>query len=437
MNDLGNAVGSNDVKGVSAALRAGEDPNTCIAWDMDDMYGGQCKQVPVLSVAILNGNMNMVDLLLSYKVNIENQGDCPDTPLVLAAKVRKREKYLKRLLQAGADPMVMGKEGLYAIHWAACHGDLTGVKELHSKGCDLNVKSFVDSTPLHWAARGGAMRVAKWLVSQGANPTNKDLHSETPADYAREEGHTNIAEWLSLCSEPTIQSIQDILGSGSPGTQKKVFVFNYEHFKKTVSNSLGEEATRKGAEMDAKNLNKTFKKLGYQVGISHDLTSAETEDILNQIQNDVSLKFLLVMVLTHGRDSNTFWASDGGVLDLTMIQNKFTDTACPHLKGKPKIIFANFCRGQIREMLETDGSIILYDTPHHMVTIYACHVGFMAVRHRQAGTIFISSICKALEKFPQVTLEVFLDKLLEEMKSNSGTTPQIVNSPPSINDFKF
>ncbi|CAL4117401.1 unnamed protein product [Meganyctiphanes norvegica] len=135
--------------------------------------------------------------------------------------------------------------------------------------------------------------------------------------------------------------------------KKRVFIINYIHFPERVTLQYGEVILdeREGATKDSENLRLTFEKIGYEVNLYENLTANETNKLLDYIQRDNSLEFLLLIILSHGVDRDTFFTSDGAQLSLEQIQYRFTNKNCPQLLGKAKIILSNFCRGKNIEKL--------------------------------------------------------------------------------------
>ncbi|CAL4064530.1 unnamed protein product, partial [Meganyctiphanes norvegica] len=207
--------------------------------------------------------------------------------------------------------------------------------------------------------------------------------------------------------------------------KNQVVVLNYIVFPSNITN-------RQGADKDSENLKQAFTNIGYNVVIHTNLHELATEHVLNQLQGNTSMESLILIILSHGNGKYCFYTSDGATMDLDKIRKKFTDRACPQLKGKPKIFLSNFCRGQDIE-LQTDNSARI-EIPHHMVTIHASVEDIMVLRHPRNGTIFISSLCKVLE-LGQDLREMY-NKLYIAMKDEGGTTPMMETFAP-FPDFTF
>jgi ankyrin repeat protein len=82
---------------------------------------------------------------------------------------------------------------------AAKSGDLGQVKQLLSKGVNINCRPFDNSTPLHVAACYGHFDLVTHLISSGANVNAKNLYSDTPLHYAALFGHVKIVYHLITC----------------------------------------------------------------------------------------------------------------------------------------------------------------------------------------------------------------------------------------------
>jgi len=83
-----------------------------------------------------------------------------------------------------------------SLHQAAAARDVDVVKELISKGADVNSKDEFGQTPLHLAARYGHRSVAEGLIASGANIQAEDQYGSTPLHYAAEHDQTDVAELL-------------------------------------------------------------------------------------------------------------------------------------------------------------------------------------------------------------------------------------------------
>ncbi|CAL4172698.1 unnamed protein product [Meganyctiphanes norvegica] len=221
-------------------------------------------------------------------------------------------------------------------------------------------------------------------------------------------------------------SIQRSLRQHSKGP---IHVFNYVDFPDTG-------IKRDGAESDSKNIKNTFSNLGYDVHIHTNYTLRRTRAKFEELQKDRTLSALVTVILSHGTNRYSFKTSDDRIMDLDKVRQMFTDTACPRLKGKPKIFMANFCRGDFLEYVPEATPTSRYEPPHNMVTIHAATEGIKAIRSPKHGSIFILCLCKILKEHPKWELKRIFNELYRQMTEAGGTTPMWEGFPP-MEDFYF
>lgn len=97
-----------------------------------------------------------------------------------------------------SNPLVDDTE-LYAIHFAAMNGNLTGVKYILSKDPDcLEVTDSENGTPLFWAVRKGRTRVVQYLLEMGASCYNisRSASAITALQIANYEHHDDCVELI-------------------------------------------------------------------------------------------------------------------------------------------------------------------------------------------------------------------------------------------------
>lgn len=194
-----------------------------------------------------------------------------------------------------------------------------------------------------------------------------------------------------------------------------VYVFNY-----TFSGQ--NHWQRSGAEFDSENLRSTFTQMNYDVFIVKDLTGSETYETFKQIVRDprlMNVDSLIMFFLSHGKDPYTFYANDRQELNLFNIRHSFIDSKCVFMKGKPKIFFTNYCRGDKMEKKAVDA----IEPPNDIVTIHAATEGIKAIRSLDFGTCFVRSLCSVLKRFPHLELRDIYFHLERAMKENNGTKP--------------
>lgn len=183
------------------------------------------------------------------------------------------------------------------------------------------------------------------------------------------------------------------------------------------------KSQRTGAKFDSLNIHETFRKMGYDVFILEDLTKAQTLEAFKNIRGNTNLSkvdALIIFILSHGVGPYTFRANDGQEISLHKIRFSFTNRGCPYMKGKPKIFFTNYCRGEQMEKREVDS----VEVPCDMVTIHAAVEGIMAHRLKSSGTVFVKCLCEVLNKHARnMELRELYGELGDQMRQNKGTRP--------------
>jgi len=135
-----------------------------------DVNSAQADGMTALHWAALNGDANLVGVLLTAKAAVDPVTRLGDyTPLHLAAE-RGYAAVVTRLLTAGSKATAMTSTGVQPIHLAADAGSIETVRALLDKGADVNVKDTTHGrTPLIFAASKDRVDTIKFLISRGAN----------------------------------------------------------------------------------------------------------------------------------------------------------------------------------------------------------------------------------------------------------------------------
>ncbi|MCH9647165.1 MAG: ankyrin repeat domain-containing protein [Deltaproteobacteria bacterium] len=242
------AVERGDLEGALQLLEAGADPNAA-AQD----------SVPVLYLAIRGGHLDLAEALLRAGAN-PNALNLEEQRTALAVAVQRSDlASIRRLLDHGAQPTVLGRYGrpvklpfygiedpeIFAVLLEAgvpasqirmarllfstragdaralrtllADGggfDVSGisetpllfvatstnqveiVRELLKRGADPNSQASDTSTPLMWAALGGHSQLVKVFLEAGANPSASRSYGDTALASAIQGGHPDIAEIL-------------------------------------------------------------------------------------------------------------------------------------------------------------------------------------------------------------------------------------------------
>jgi len=147
-----------NIKGLELLLKAGANPEKA-----------GTDERPLI-VAVRDGNLQIVRLLIKYGANLNVQDQEGNTALHICVRLHNF-KLLRFLLEKGADARIFNVDGLAPIHLAARLGSIQSVKILLKKDPQLvHLRTKVgDQTPFTDAVRGKYYDVARLLLQHGAN----------------------------------------------------------------------------------------------------------------------------------------------------------------------------------------------------------------------------------------------------------------------------
>ena len=182
---LNAAIEAGDLDSVLRLLQEGLDPN---ARDDD-------RRTP-LAVAAVAGDADLLALLLEHGAELErSSGRRRMTPLLAALDADQEDSALL-LLERGANPTAVDKNGESALNWASFNGAPKIVDDLIAAGVDLDQASHWGGTPLMSAARKGRLEIVRALLEAGADVDLRDESGESALDKAVAAGHEDIVALL-------------------------------------------------------------------------------------------------------------------------------------------------------------------------------------------------------------------------------------------------
>lgn len=149
-----------------------------------------------LHYATEKGHTNIVrQLLLNHKTDSNFTGENDNTPLH-AATGRGYTYIVRILLEEGAHPSPVNKDGCTPLHYAAEEGYSDIVRLLLDGNASTNVRNKVADTPLHLAVNRGNVDNIIMLLNNGANVNFDDQYGGTPLHSATSQGRADIVKLL-------------------------------------------------------------------------------------------------------------------------------------------------------------------------------------------------------------------------------------------------
>jgi ankyrin repeat protein len=170
-----------------------------------------------LHYAVINGHVNVIELLLELGPQVDLKNNRDQTPLHLTKSTEIAQLLLsagfsleatdqngmtplhfvahdgladlvRLLLKAGANKEACASRNVRALHYAVQEGLVDVVRILLAAGCDKEALTTDEETPLHLAAGKGHDDVIKLLIGAGANVDAQQKIGATPLHYAASEG---------------------------------------------------------------------------------------------------------------------------------------------------------------------------------------------------------------------------------------------------------
>jgi len=193
------AVENGDTNAIARYLGLGSNVNTPV---LSYPFGGN-RDVPLLDIAVENGQLKMVEFLLKNKANPNQSDYSGKTPLQWAVgrikndvPVEQRLKILKALIDSGADLNRKDSDhyGYTPLINAAEFGELEMVKALLAAGADVHTTNNEGITALHFADNA---EIARFLIDAGADRNAHAAGGETPAATAVRRGKLSVLTGLT------------------------------------------------------------------------------------------------------------------------------------------------------------------------------------------------------------------------------------------------
>lgn len=184
---LNNLVGRADclIDIVKVLLENGASVN-----ERDDRWN----QTP-LHFASINGNREVVELLLEHNAEVNALRNDLMSPLMCAAS-NGHQYIVELLLDKGAKTNFVDADNSTVLHHAAISGQNNVIKSLIAKGVQIDCKNKDSHTPLHIAAHYGNLNAVLTLLEVGADVNSATDTGITPLHLSAVAGHQEVTEAL-------------------------------------------------------------------------------------------------------------------------------------------------------------------------------------------------------------------------------------------------
>ncbi|WIH83036.1 ankyrin repeat domain-containing protein [Brachyspira pilosicoli] len=203
------AVKNNDIIAVNALLKENVNPN----FVDEEGYSP-------LHRAVLNDNLDVVNVLLSYKdidteIKLPYEASVDDwylggaTPLLVASYTGNAD-IVNALIEAGSDIRAKDDiDGATTIHIASANGNNEVINILLNKDNTLiNEADSMKDTPLHWASIKNQTDTISLLLANGADTKLTNSDGNTVLHYAAMYGDVNTVNVL-LDADSSLASVEN------------------------------------------------------------------------------------------------------------------------------------------------------------------------------------------------------------------------------------
>ncbi|MFZ1702520.1 MAG: ankyrin repeat domain-containing protein [Pyrinomonadaceae bacterium] len=197
--DLTKAVGRDYLEEARDLLVKGVDPN-----GKDENYD----KVTPLFLAVENGNIEMVEMLINFGAKINARDGSKQTPLMRVDSDATGE-LIDLLIRFGAKVDLVDKNGNTALILATGNADAEAIKALIDAGADIQTKNKEGQTALMEAASYDDLNSVKVLLEAGSEVNAKNEDGDTALDLASNDDVKQL-----LISHGAIMSREDKVSDG-------------------------------------------------------------------------------------------------------------------------------------------------------------------------------------------------------------------------------
>lgn len=245
LSPISKAAQGNDLASLKLLLAAGASPNP-----EDDN--------PPLWRAVGNGNLQMMDVLISSGARLDRLDSYGATVLHWAATTGN-EKVMLRLLKAGVPVNARSSNGSTPLHYAVRTGGVllpTSAPLLVTQGADINARMQSGTTPAMEAVLRGDSSTFHRLVQLGADPLARDAKGRNVLDLAIMQRHGSLAmelleryPGLTPATDKLDATLVDAVRSGATEVVKKLLALGADVGQKPGGRTLLQCAPRAAEEL--------------------------------------------------------------------------------------------------------------------------------------------------------------------------------------------
>jgi hypothetical protein len=175
------AAMSDDLEAFNAALTSKSDPNT----------RDEATRATALEFAVRNGNHEMVQILLSAKVDVNAKDEDGQTALMMLTD-RVTSEIVWDLINAGAKVNLRDKDGDTALISVAEVNNVDALKALLDAGAKVDASNNDGETALMKAASNGLVNNVRALILAGANVNARDKEGKSALLYTSDAAVTRL-----------------------------------------------------------------------------------------------------------------------------------------------------------------------------------------------------------------------------------------------------
>ncbi len=175
------------------AMRRGQPANALALLRAGADVRGSCKPGPLLHVATVEGQAEVVQALLAKGIAVNAPDSSGETPLLASVgTISSNEAVTRALIGAGADVNAPARGGVTPLHAAATRQNPEFTRLLLAAGARVDARNDDGETPLLVAARLDAVGIVPLLLAAGADPKAADRRGITPLKAAEAAYATRV-----------------------------------------------------------------------------------------------------------------------------------------------------------------------------------------------------------------------------------------------------